>query len=66
MLRARKTLTPRFTDFFTRFEKKDDSFAVYIEVVTHAKLIGLTISNVFKWNVHVNEVVTKLSAGFTC
>ena len=28
-LRARKTLTPRFTDFFTDFEKKPDCFAVY-------------------------------------
>ena len=28
-LRARKTLTPRFTDFFTDFEKKIDCFAVY-------------------------------------
>ena len=29
-LRARNTLTPRFTDFFTDFEKKtDDCFAVY-------------------------------------
>ena len=27
--RARKTLTPRFTDFFTDFEKKPDCFAVY-------------------------------------
>ena len=27
-LRARKTLTPRFTDFFTDFEKKTDCFAV--------------------------------------
>ena len=27
--RARKTLTPRFTDFFTDFEKKTDCFAVY-------------------------------------
>ena len=26
---ARKTLTPRFTDFFTDFEKKTDCFAVY-------------------------------------
>ena len=25
---ALKTLTPRFTDFFTNFEKKTDSFAV--------------------------------------
>ena len=25
---ARKTLTPRFTDFFTDFEKKTDWFAV--------------------------------------
>ena len=28
-LRAGKTLTPRFTDFFTDFEKKTDCFAVY-------------------------------------
>ena len=27
-LRARKTLTPRFTDFCTDFEKKTDGFAV--------------------------------------
>ena len=27
-LRARKTFTPRFTDFFTDFEKKTDCFAV--------------------------------------
>ena len=26
---ARKNLTPRFTDFFTDFEKKTDRFAVY-------------------------------------
>ena len=29
MLRARETLTARFTDFFTDFEKKNDCFAVY-------------------------------------
>ena len=29
-LRARKTLAPRFTDFFTDFEKKTDCFAVYL------------------------------------
>ena len=29
--RARKTHTPRFTDFFTDFEKKIDCFAVYNE-----------------------------------
>ena len=28
-LPARKTLTPRFTDFFTGFEKKTDCFVVY-------------------------------------
>ena len=28
--RARKALTPRFTDFFTDFEKKTDCFAVYL------------------------------------
>ena len=27
-LRARKTLSPRFTDFFTDFEKKPNCFAV--------------------------------------
>ena len=27
-LRARKTLTSRFTDFFTYFEEKNDRFAV--------------------------------------
>ena len=27
-LRARKTLTPRFTEFFADFEKKTDCFAV--------------------------------------
>ena len=30
-LRTRKTLTPRFTDFSTDFEKKTDCFAVYIK-----------------------------------
>ena len=30
-LRTRKTLTARFTDFFTDFEKKTDCFAVYDE-----------------------------------
>ena len=29
-LRARKTLTPRFTDVFTDFEKKTDCFEVYL------------------------------------
>ena len=29
-LRARKTLTPRFTDFFTDFEGKTDCFAVHL------------------------------------
>ena len=33
-LRARKSLTPRFTDFFTDFEKKTDCFAVYLYVVS--------------------------------
>ena len=27
-----KTLTPRFTDFFTDFEKKNDCFAVYLRM----------------------------------
>ena len=33
-LRAHKTLTPRFTDFFTDFEKKTDCFAVYVSKCT--------------------------------
>ena len=33
-LRARTTLTPRFTDFFTDFEKKTDCFAVYMSCNT--------------------------------
>ena len=33
MLRARETLTPCFTDFFTDFEKTTDCFAVYILIV---------------------------------
>ena len=32
-LRAPKTLTPRFTDFFTDFEKKTDCFAVYLSAL---------------------------------
>ena len=32
-LRARKTLTPRFTDFFADFEKKIDCFAVYVKTL---------------------------------
>ena len=41
-LRARtRTLTPRFTDFFTDFEKKNDCFAVYILASwVHSKLIS--------------------------
>jgi len=31
---ARKILTPRFTDFFTEFEKKTDCFAVYAKSKT--------------------------------
>ena len=31
-LRASKTLTPCFTDFFTDFEKKPNCFAVYREI----------------------------------
>ena len=30
-LRARKTLTPHFTDYFTDFEKNTDCFAVYVD-----------------------------------
>jgi len=33
-LRARKTLMPRFTDFFADFEKKTDCFAVYSHIKT--------------------------------
>ena len=39
-LRARKTLTPRFTDFFTYFEKKTDCFAVYL-YLGHKRGLGV-------------------------
>ena len=40
-LRARKTLTPRFTDFFTDFEKKPDCFAVQcIRNCSHDSTLG--------------------------
>ena len=41
-LHARKTLTPRFTDFFTDFEKKTDCFAVYFYVWTEALFVWLS------------------------
>ena len=46
-LRARKTLTPRFTDFFTDFEKKTDCFAVYaiLDHVTICPARNLSISS---------------------
>ena len=47
-LRARKTLTPRFTDFFTDSEKKTDCFAVYV-------LFVLFIDNLLR--VHVEKVL---------
>ena len=37
VLPARKTLTPRFTDFFTDFEKKTDCFAVYFFCIDISK-----------------------------
>ena len=37
--RARKTLTPRFTDFFTDFEKKTDCFAVYTHSLSQLFMI---------------------------
>ena len=39
-LRARKTLTVRFTDFFSDFEKKTDCFAVYILIKSFFLAIG--------------------------
>ena len=37
-LRARKTLTPRFTDFFADFEEKTDCFAVYFTLIPRESL----------------------------
>ena len=37
-IHARKTLTPRFTDFFTDFEKKTDFFAVYNSTIDYRYL----------------------------
>ena len=45
-LGARKTLTPRFTDFFTDFEKKTDCFAVYyFPTIFHITKSGLSLNN---------------------
>jgi hypothetical protein len=32
-----------------------------VNIVTHAKLLGVTISNDLKWNLHVNAVCKKAS-----
>ena len=48
-LRARKTRTPRFTDFFTDFEKKNDCFAVYVHIIKKV---------IIKW-IHQKTVVEK-------
>ena len=48
---ARTTLTPRFTDFFTDFEKKTDCFAVY------------TFTGAFR--VCLKELIYNLSTEFT-
>ena len=52
--RARKTLTPRFTDFFTDFEKKTDCFAVYrftghlaLEILAPPLLLTTSVFNEF-------------------
>ena len=44
-LRARKTFTPRFTDFFTDFEKKTDCFAVYALSSVDSRLLGDKVRN---------------------
>ena len=49
-LRARKTLAPRFTDFFTYFEKKTDCFAVYFKTRLSAK----PFFSVFEFYLHEN------------
>ena len=35
---SRKTPTPRFTDFFTDFEKKTDCFAVYLKLIGQSQV----------------------------
>ena len=51
-LRARKTLTPRFTDFVTDFEKKTDCFAVYSpKGVTNKDLYRKTLPQ----NLQINQ-----------
>ena len=49
-LRTRKTLTPRFTDFFTDFEKKTDCFAVYDGTKCSEMMIYLG-----RWNKKTNK-----------
>ena len=59
-LRARKTRTPRFTDFFTDFEKKTDCFAVYLR--TSAQKLVLISCRVARTYVSVSD--TRVSYGF--
>ena len=48
-LRARKTLTPRFTDFFTDFEKETDCFAVYM-FENLSKRVSHTVCLIWKFS----------------
>ena len=37
-----------------------------VEVVKHAKLLGVILSDDLTWNVHVDSIVKKLLKGYTC
>ena len=49
-VRARKTLTPRVTDFFSDFEEKTDCFAVYASRCLNTLSNIASISLAFEFN----------------
>ena len=71
-LRARKTLTPRFTDFFTDFEKKPTVLQstlelsidnnVRLEQLVGEKLLGVVIDPKLSWDLHIDFLIKKLTS----
>ena len=64
-LRARKTLTPRFTDFFTDFEKKTDCFAVY-SILGHTCFLNYSFQNISTWTRYDVWRDHDFSSGWCC
>ena len=62
MLNERKCKEMRIS--FTKSEKDFPPLMINnnpLEVVPHAKILGLNVSNNLRWNYHVNELVKKSS-----